>query len=93
MGLLFDTIRQLVADERYLVGQHASERLDERGILEWQVVAGLDDGELLMERPDARPNPAIEVNELLPDGTEIKAVWSYLRRSAVAKLVTIHFYE
>ena len=44
MGQLFDTIRQLVAKEKYVVGQHASERLDERGIMEWQVVAGLSDG-------------------------------------------------
>ena len=40
MGQLFDTIRQLVADEKYVVGQHATERLEERGIMEWQVVTG-----------------------------------------------------
>ena len=63
MGSLFETIRQLIAEEKYVVGQHASERLDERGILEWQVVAGLDDARLLIERPGAEPNPAIEVSE------------------------------
>ena len=46
MGSLFDTIRQLVAEEKYVVGEHASERLEERGIMEWQVVAGLEDGRL-----------------------------------------------
>jgi hypothetical protein len=30
---------------------------------------------------------------LLPDGTEFKAVWSHLRRSGVAKLVTVHFLD
>lgn len=93
MGQLFDTIRQLVADEKYLVGQHAAERLEERGIMEWQAVAGLDDGVLLVERPDASPNPAVEVREVLPDGTEFKAVWSYLAESGVAKLVTVHFFD
>lgn len=34
MGQLFDTIRRLVAEEMYVVGQHASERLEERGIME-----------------------------------------------------------
>jgi len=29
----------------------------------------------------------------LPDSTEFKAVWSYLRRSGVAKLVTVHFFD
>lgn len=50
-------------------------------------------GELLLERPDDKPNPAIEVQERLPDGTEFKAVWSHLSRSGVAKLVTVHFFD
>jgi hypothetical protein len=93
MGQLFETIRQLVAEEKYVVGQHASERLEERGIMEWQVVAGLADGELIAERTDAAPNPAIEVRESLPDGTEVKVVWSLLGLSGVAKLVTVHFFD
>jgi hypothetical protein len=93
MGQLFETIRKLVVAERYVVGQHASERLEERGILEWQVVAGFDESELIVEHPDAEPNPAVEVRESLPDGTEFKAVWSHLRRSGVAKLVTVHFFD
>ena len=93
MGQLFDTIRRLAAEEKYLIGHHASERLEERGIMEWQVVAALEDGELIVERSDAKPNPAVEVREVLPDGVEFKAVWSYLRQSGAAKLVTIHFFN
>jgi hypothetical protein len=93
MGQLFDAIRQLVAEEKYVVGHHASERLEERGIMEWQAVAGLETAELIAERADATPNPAVEVREFLPDGTEFKAVWSDLRQSGVAKLVTIHFFD
>lgn len=63
------------------------------GIVEWQAVCGLQDGELMLERPDDEPNPAVEVRERLPDGTEFKAVWSYLARSGVAKLVTVHFFD
>lgn len=93
MGKLFYTIQRLVADAKYVVGLHASERLEERGIMEWQAVVGLKDGQLIAERPSATPNPAVEVRELLPDGTEFKAVWSYLRQSDVAKLVTVHFFD
>ena len=93
MGKLFETIRQLVDEEKYVIGQHASERLEERGIMEWQVVAGLEDGTLIAERPDATPNPAVEVRECLPEGTEVKAVWSHLPRSGVAKLVPVHFFD
>ncbi len=93
MGQLFTTIRALVTEEKYIVGQHAAERLEERGIMEWQAVAGLEDGKLLVERTDAKPHPVVEVEEVLPDGTEFKAVWSYLSRSGVAKLVTVHFFD
>lgn len=93
MRSLYETIRELVREQNYVVGLHASERLEERGIMEWQAVDGLLDGELLRERPGAQPNPAIEVRELLPDGTDFKAVWSLLQKSGVAKLVTVHFFD
>jgi hypothetical protein len=78
---LFETTRGLIAAGKYVVGEHASDRLNERGILEWQAVTGLDDGDLIVERPDAKPNSVVEVRETLPDGTEFKAFWSYLRSS------------
>lgn len=37
--------------------------------------------------------PPVEIREAMPDGTEFKAVWSYLRQSGVAKLVTVHFFD
>jgi len=93
MGRLFDAIRQLAAEEKYVVGEHASERLEERGIMEWQAVAALGDGELIAEKLTSKPHSAIEVRESLPDGTEFKAVWSLLPQSGVAKLVTVHFFD
>ena len=57
------------------------------------MVAGLRGGVLIAEWPDASPNPTVEVRESLPDGTEFKAVWSLLRQSGVAKLVTVHFFD
>ena len=33
-------IRDQVANNRYLIGLHAAERLEERGIMEWQAVPG-----------------------------------------------------
>jgi hypothetical protein len=93
MTTLFETISELVRDELYVVGEHAALRMEERGILEWQAVVGLEDCELIEERPEADPNPCIEVREYLPDGTEFKAVWSLLPQSGVAKLVTVHFFD
>lgn len=56
---MLSEIREAVAEERYLVGLHAYERMIERGILEWQVVAGLADSRLEVERPRNTPNPTV----------------------------------
>jgi hypothetical protein len=93
MGELFAKINELAANDQYIVSAHAAERLEERGILEWQVVDGLASGVLLCEDLDAEPNPAVEVEELLPDGTPIKAVWSHIVFADIAKLVTVHFFD
>jgi hypothetical protein len=83
----------LVASGKYVVGEHASERLDERHIMEWQVVAGTADGKLVVERPHDVPNPCVELRQTLPDGTDIKVIWAHLRQSGVAKLVTVHYLD
>jgi len=93
LGQLHETIRALVTSGRYVVGQHAAERLDERGVLEWQVVEGIEDGDLIVERPNDYPNPAIEVEQTLADGTPVKAVWSHMVSAGVAKLVTVHYFD
>jgi hypothetical protein len=41
MGKLHREIRKLVSENKYIVGQHAAERLEERGIMEWQAVEGV----------------------------------------------------
>lgn len=92
MGKLFLEIRGAVAEDRYLVSLHAYERMTARGTLEWQVIAGLADGKLESERPHGLPNPTVEIRELLPDGTEVKAVWALLV-DGWAKLVTVHYYD
>jgi hypothetical protein len=93
VGQLFETIRSHVIHGRYIIGQHAAERLEERGVLEWQVVDGVEDGIVVAERPNAMPNPAVEVRQTLADGSDVKTVWSLLVSADVAKLVTVHFFD
>lgn len=80
-------------EDRYVVGIHASERLDERGILEWQVVDGIENAVFLAESPDNVPNPSIEVEQTLADGTPVKVVWSHVKSLDIAKLVTVHYLD
>ena len=48
---------------------------------------------LLTERPDDQPNPSVEVEQVLADGTDVKVVWSRVIRADIAKLVTVHFFD
>ena len=49
MGKLFEQIRSAVANDRFFVAWHADERCEERGITAWQLVAGLEQAELVRE--------------------------------------------
>ena len=93
MRALADKIRDAVRAERYLFGSHAGQRLRERRIVGWQVADGVETSTLTRERPDAIPNPAVEFDQILPDGTHFKAVWSWIAEDRTAKLVTVHFYD
>mgnify|MGYP001620191142 CR=1 FL=1 len=91
MGKLLDNIREAVRDERYVVGWHADERCEEHGVTDWQIIAGLEDAELVRERPASKPNPSVIVRQSLPDGTGVEVIWSWLSPSRRAKLVTVYF--
>jgi hypothetical protein len=93
MGKLFDQIREAIEAGRYIVGFHAALRLRQRRIMEWQVAVGTCRGRLVRERPNAKPNPAAEVDIQLADGTSANAVWAWLWSDRTAKLVTVHFYD
>jgi hypothetical protein len=57
----------------------------------WQPVAGLDDAELVRERPRSKPHPSVIVREELADGSEVEAIWAWMQDSNRAKLVTVYF--
>ena len=57
----------------------------------WQLVARLDDAELVRERPRSKPHPSVVVREELADGSEVEAIWAWMQGSNRAKLVTVYF--
>ena len=76
-----------------IIVAHAGNRLDERHIPDWQIVAGVREGKLLRERPRARPNAVVEVEQVLPDGEVVKAAWAWLPFHQAAKLVAVHYLD
>jgi hypothetical protein len=93
MSELRRLIEQAVAADRFYVSKHARDRLRQRSITLWQITTSLPDGKLLIERPGARPHPAIEVRQALPDGVDVKVVWSYDADEGEARLVTVHYFD
>ena len=88
---LFTRVLEAVEQERYEVSIHADNRIEERGMMVWQVVSGLRDGKLLRAELDDRPWPSVLVSQLLPDGTEVRAKWSHRSRDDMARLVTVYY--
>ena len=76
-----------------MFGIHADERLRDRRVVGWQVVDGVAAAKLIRERPNADPNPTAEFDQILADGTALKAVWAWIAADRTAKLVTVHFYN
>lgn len=93
MGKLFDRIRAAASAERVMLSAHADEQIRERMVAVWQVIAGVRDGRQLVERPKDKPNPVVEVEQSLADGTPVKVVWAYVKSDDVALVVTVHFFD
>jgi hypothetical protein len=93
MGNLWAQIRAAIEREDVVIGIHAALQVRDRRVPVWQVVAASPEGRLLLERPSAKPNPAVEVEIVLADGMSAKAVWAWLRYNSKAKLVTVHFFD
>ncbi len=91
MGKLFNQIRSAVREDRCVIALHADERCEERGVTAWQIVAGIEDAELVRERPRSKPNPSVIVRQMLADRTEVEVVWSWLKEGRRAKLATVYF--
>ena len=88
---LLSLIREAVEEERYEISIHADNRIEERGMMVWQATSGLREATLLEAEPGDRPWPSVLVSQLLPDGTEALAKWSYRSRDGMARLVTIFY--
>ena len=57
----------------------------------WQLIVGLDDAELVRERPRSKPHASVVVREVLADGSEVESIWAWMKASNRAKLVTVYF--
>jgi hypothetical protein len=91
VGKVYERILEGIREDRLVFSLHAENQLSSRGVLRWQAVAGFWDGRLASEDPRARPNPKILMRQMLPDGTEVVAVWAYVESIDRAKLVTLYF--
>jgi hypothetical protein len=91
MSDLWPAIKTAVRDDRYVVSMHAERRCQMRRIESWQLVIGIEDATVEAIRPRTRPFPSVVVKNLLADGSEVTAVWSWIKSRGIAKLVTVYF--
>jgi hypothetical protein len=93
VSVLLGRVKAAIEAERVLVSTHADDSLRERSITAWQVVMGARDGGPPAIRPRAKPNPVVEPERRLADGTPVKAVWAHISSIDAATLVTVHFFD
>jgi hypothetical protein len=86
-----DLIQDAVRAGRFVVSQHAQQRLRQRRVQLWQVEAGVDTWTVLEVRPQDLPNPSIVCEQVLPDGTTITVIWAWDVTNSWALLVTVYF--
>lgn len=88
MGKLLKTIQVAVLDDRFIVSCHADERCEEREVSVWQLAVGIEDGQLVRERPRSKPHPSVVVRQFLADGSDVEVVWPWLADSRRARFIT-----
>lgn len=91
MGKLLDNIVSAIRADNFVVSWQADERCEEIGITAWQLVAKIDDADLVRERPRSKPNPSVVLRQVLADGSGVEAIWAWLAESKRAMLVTVYF--
>ncbi len=91
MSRLLEKIKKAVKEDRFVVSMHADVQMEIRGVLPWQVAAGIDLAVLHRERPGSLPSPSVILTQCLPDGAEYYVVWSWKEHLNIAKLVTVFF--
>lgn len=93
MSDLLDKIRTAVETEAFVVSNHADERLRERCVELWQLIAEIDNAELMDENPKDIPHPTVELRQSLADGTPAKVVWGWVENAGLAILITVHYFD
>ena len=91
MPSLLEKICSAVSADRFVVLTHAQVQMEERRVMAWQIIAGLDDATLLRDRPTDLPFPSVVVRQTLPDGATVEVIWSYSKQTQQARLVTVYF--
>ena len=93
MSQLRENIQNAIDADRFIVSNHADDRLRERLVELWQIISSVEDARLIDERPNDTPNPSVVLHQTLPDGTTVRVVWAYADSAGMAVLVTVHFLD
>ena len=91
MDRLFERIRRAVREERIVFTVHADNRLHERNVERWHLIESFETGHVIQSHRSARPDPKLVVEQMIPSGETVIAVWGYVKSIRKAKLITVYF--
>ena len=91
MSEALTAIKAVVARGAWHVSNHAFEKLEKRGILASEVVAGLERSIVVEDYPDAHHGPSVLVLFPARDSRPVHAIWGLPRENPdIAVLITVY---
>ena len=84
-------IRSAFEEGRYKITFHARQQMLDREIYREDLAYVFDQGEIIREAPNARPNPKVQVAALLPNNRTLIVVVSKPRSSQIIRIVTVFY--
>jgi Domain of unknown function (DUF4258) len=92
MNATFQQICALVKDRKVRLSAHSFARLDKRGILVGDIVAGVQNGEVLEDYPEAFIGPSVLVLQANRDGELLHVVWGIEKDTTEPAVIVTAYY-
>jgi hypothetical protein len=92
MNPTFQQVCALVKDRKVRLSAHSYARLDKRGILVGDIVAGAQNGDVLENYPEAHLGPSVLVLQSTSNGELLHVVWGIEKGTTEPAVIVTAYY-
>ncbi len=92
MNPTFQQVCALVKDRKVRLSAHSYARLDKRGILVGDIIAGAKNGNVLEDYPEAHIGPSVLLLQSTRDGEPLHVVWGIEKGTTEPAVIVTAYY-